>query len=390
LRDWDSPWKNNQQVMSRLARTNRVLYVGPPHTLRESVQAWRSWTPAPPIVEAKENGLLLYREPRLLTRTRYSRPYTWVTARLRLAHVRRLARGLGFSRSILWIYDPMLIDAVGTFDERFVVYYVIDNYDEYFPTTQPWPRAVMASSHRRMLKTADLVFAVSESLCAECLMHNPHCYHAPNGVPYEEFQAALAVGGVPSDVSAIPRPIVGYVGVLQSTIDLELMREVAQRRPGWSVMIVGPVDPPLRSALAVLRALPNVHYLGTKEPSEVPHYMKACDVALLPYLLNPSTAHIDSIKLYEYLACGKPVVSTDIPTARRFAQVIRIAQSPDGFVEAIEATLRDGERGQRERLSVAREHSWDQRVQAMGAVVAEYLRPGGSPRSSRATVGAVG
>jgi len=382
LRAWDSPWKNNQQVMSRLARMNRVLYVGPPRWMRESVAAWQLRVPPAPVLEAKENALFLYQEPRLLARTRHSFAYNWLAGQMRLAQVRRLASSrLRFSRPILWVYDPMHAGAVGTFGERIVVYSVIDNYREYYPVSQPRLREAIDRNHRRMLRAADVVFTVSESLRVECHAHNPHCYYVPNGVPFERFQEALSSGAVPADVAGIPRPIVGYVGVIQSTIDLDLLQAIALRRPDWSVLIVGPVEhAAYEGALEALRATPNVHILGGKETGQVPHYMKVCDVAVLPYRRNQATMHIDSIKLYEYLACGKPVVATDIPSARRFPQFVSIADGAEEFIRAIEEALVHSDRDERERMAFASEQNWDRRVREMGAILSQHMM---RPRSTQ-------
>jgi glycosyltransferase involved in cell wall biosynthesis len=390
LRAWDSPWKNNQQVMSRLAQANRVFYFGPPRPLREALGSlWDR--PRSALVRTPADGLYVYRGPRLWAYTRRSRAYNEISARLRLTHARRLARRLGFTRPLLWVYNPMLAGAVGTFHEKLVIYHVIDNYHEYFPAAQARLRTMIARNHVRMLQSANVVFTVSASLREECLRHNPHCYLAPNGVDVERFQASAGASDSPADLRAIPKPIIGYVGVIQSTFDSELLRKLADERPGWSIVVVGPDEHSGQAAaLAALAARPNVYYLGPKDRAQVPAYIKAVDVAILPYRVNAATAHIDSLKLYEYLACGGPIVTTDIPSVHRFEHVVRIARSADEFVAATDAALQEDGSRRAERMALAREHSWDRRVSAMRAILADHLQRTGSAEQAPDRVEAMG
>ena len=140
---------------------------------------------------------------------------------------------------------------------------------------------------------------------------------------------------------------------------------------------MGPItitDEAGQRALETLRTLPNVHLLGRKRIEDVPRYIAACDVCLLPYQINEWTRNIDSLKLYEYLACGKPVVATDVPAARRFSEVVRIAASREEFVASV-ATVqeKDDPTRQAKRRSIAARQTWDQRVESLSAVIEEQL-----------------
>ncbi len=138
------------------------------------------------------------------------------------------------------------------------------------------------------------------------------------------------------------RPRIGYAGALNEKIDFDLLAHVAQARPEWQLVLVGAPDLTAHPHKAdALQRLPNVHWLGRQPASQVPGAIASMDVCLLPYARNAWTANIDSLKLYEYLACGKPVVSSDVPAARAFAHLVRIADGPETFVAAIEAALPD-------------------------------------------------
>ena len=380
LRRWDSPWKNNQQVMSCFAKGNRVLYVDPPRPFREAIGETLGRVERKPVLEHVIGGLHLYHGPRLLARWGrnhlVSRFFNWVTAPARLAHVRGLAAGMGFRAPILWIYDPMLAPAIGSFQEKLVLYYVIDNYAEYFSEDEGVWRSAITRDHVRMMKRADIVLTVSQSLYEQGLQHNRNTFLVPNGVNYDFFQEVMRSEGVPPDMREIPKPIIGYVGVVHSVIDFSLLERVASGRREWSLMLVGPAESMTvedRRAFKRLVGFPNVYYLGSKHPEELPGYIKNFDVALMPYRIGPLTSGGDSIKLYEYLACGRPVVSTPLPSARRFGSLIEIAESAAEFVECIERGLRESPDRCRARMAVAQEHSWQRRVEVISGIVTRSL-----------------
>jgi glycosyltransferase involved in cell wall biosynthesis len=262
------------------------------------------------------------------------------------------------------------------FNEKLLVYGVIDNYDEYFSAGLIW-RAQVHDSHRKLLRCADVVFAVSELLLDQCLEYNPNSFLAPNGVSFELFRAAMEKSDLPPDIRVIPRPIIGFAGVLHSCIDFNLLEKIAVQRADWSLVVVGPKEDASREDLKILdrmRCLRNVYYLGPKAPDQLPEYIKCFDVGLMPYRIGPLTRFGDSLKLYEYMACGKPVVSTAIPAARRFVPLVEVADDLASFLSAIERVLKEPDGGCEARLALARDSSWDRRISDMSAVVLEYLK----------------
>ncbi len=329
--------------------------------------------------------MYLYYEPVFLPawgkRHLLSHAYNRIANRLRIVHTRKVATLVGFRSPILWIYDPLASAAVGLFGEKLVVYSVIDNYDAYFANGEIWADWVRRS-HRYLMRRADVVFAVSQSLLDQCLQYNRNSYLVPNGVSFELFEAALRNDSVPSDIRLIPRPIVGYAGVVHSVIDLDLLSRTAQEHPRWSLTIVGPVEGLTSGDLAAFERLcsrANVYYLGPKSPEELPDYVKCFDVALMPYRIDQLTAHIDSLKLYEYMACGKPVVSTAIPSARRFVPLIEIADDPASFVRAVERILNEPHGYREARIELARGNSWGRRINEMGEILGGHLRARKAP-----------
>ena len=376
---WHGPWKTYQQIMSLLAETNRVLYVGPPASLRDAARGLFSRRRRP-ILERVSGSLLVYHEPRLLAQSNVYRPaarqLNWVTGRLRLEHVRWMARRRGFVTPILWVFDPMMAHAVGTFGEKLLIYHVLDNYAEFTDPNAKVLRAAVSNSEDRLLQQADIVVAVSQRLHQWCLQRNPNSFLVPNGVNYEQFQARVAdKRGIPPDMVSIPRPVIGHVGVIQSDLDLSLLWQISFEHPEWSLVFVGPREPgSVWPEFDALFSRPNVHYLGSKRVEDLPAYIGGCDVCIMPYHPEkPTVPDSDSIKLYEYLACGRPIVSADIPSARRFAPLVRIASDPVDFVRYVEDSLKEDPHLSELRTAVAGEHSWRRRVSTLSQLIVSHM-----------------
>jgi glycosyltransferase involved in cell wall biosynthesis len=159
-------------------------------------------------------------------------------------------------------------------------------------------------------------------------------------------------------------------------VDLALLADVAAQRPDWRIELVGPLSYGLDAdELARLRALPNVHFAGAVPPEQVPAVMAGCDVGLIPYKLNEQTRHVNPLKVYEYLAAGKPVVGTPLPELAQFQPLVRVAGDVDGFVGAVEAALAEGDDPQAvaARLAAAAANTWDVRVERMVGLIGEAL-----------------
>ena len=146
---------------------------------------------------------------------------------------------------------------------------------------------------------------------------------------YESYdQALFSDESQPADIAQVARPIVGYSGLISGRLDLGLLEYVAVKHSEWSLVLIGATDDRrCESGIERLRQMKNIHFLGIKEIRQVPYYIKVFDVCLLPYLINGETENLSALKLYDYMAAGKPIVSMDVPAAKEFARVIHIADS---------------------------------------------------------------
>ncbi len=385
---WEHIWRNRHQVMSRLAKRNKVLFVEPRPYLRNVIGdaragklSWADFT-APSVAQIQDS-LWSYRTPLYAPLSgRY--PLNVVLRWLRERHLKATMRRLGFGQPILWLYRPYMADVVGRFDEKLVIYHIVDKYAAYEAEFEHVydraRRSGVEQAEEALLRAADLVIVTSDSLWKEKRRHNPNTHWVSNAVDYEAFAGAALAPTPPDDAAALRQPIIGYVGAINEKLDYDLLREVALAYPDGSLMMVGPVDLRLDfSGLDKLR-LPNVHFLGAKPVADVARYVACCQACLMPYKLNEWTAHINPLKLYEYLATGRPVISTAIPAVAGFqgegdaGRLVRVAADGAAFVRLVGEALaeREGELP-RQRMDLAAQNTWDARVEQLSGLIRATL-----------------
>jgi glycosyltransferase involved in cell wall biosynthesis len=378
---WTDIWRNRHHIMTRLARANRILYIEPWAYLRPTLRRLRAGQMRLADVTGSRlqqinTGLWLYRPP--LWAPRADRfPLNVSTRTIQISLLRRAMQQLGFQSPILWLFQPDMEIYVGQFNEKLVIYHIVDEYAGYTGISASW-RPVVKQMEKELARRADLVFVTSPTLYQSKSGLNEHIVLVPNAVDYEAFHAVVTrQTAPPADMAGIASPAAGYVGAVNDKLDLALLARIAQRCEGWSFVLVGPIsitDEEGQRALQALRALPNVHLLGRKDVRQVPLYIDACDLCLLPYRVNEWTRNIDSLKLYEYLACGKPIVATDVPAAQRFSHVVRIATSDGELIASMQAAIsEDSSALQATRRSIAAQHTWEQRVDSLSAAIERRL-----------------
>ena len=374
---WDSLWRNRHQIMSRLARRNRVLFVEPRPYLRQVLRA-REPRASGPRLRHLQDGLHIYRPPQSAPVSGRQPLKALFDARRRRSLLEAMAR-VGMCRPILWLCRPWQADVVGRYNERLLIYHVVDQYaayEEEFADQVGGERLqAIAALDEKMVRQADLTIVTSPALLEAKRGLSPHVHLVRNGVDIAAFAAALsAPSPPPADIAALPAPIVAIAGVVNEKINLALLRDLARARPQWSLAFIGPVSLRFDKHQLEWLDLPNVHFLGHKPVEMLPHYIAASHVCLMPYKINEWTHHIDPLKMYEYLAAGKPVVSTDIPSARAFSPPLQIAHDTAGFVSGVETALTEASDTQSEAARrLASLHSWEERVEQISALVEEAL-----------------
>ncbi|MBL1178203.1 glycosyltransferase family 1 protein [Pantanalinema sp. GBBB05] len=270
---------------------------------------------------------------------------------------------------ILWYYTPMVLPFTHHLAAQASAI-VYDCMDELSAFQGAHPQIQAREAH--LFKLADLVFTGGRSLY-EAKQHQHSQVHAfPSSIDAAHFAQARKLTEEPSDQAAIPHPRLGFYGVVDERMDLALLEGIAKAKPDWHLVIIGPV---VKIAPSTLPNHANIHYLGSKSYQELPSYLAGWDVALLPFAHNESTRFISPTKTPEYLAAGKPVVSTSIRDVVRpygEARLVQIADTVSEFVAAI-ATALEHNLTQAEWLhqvdTFLAQTSWDRTWQAMNELI---------------------
>lgn len=376
--DWDFIWQGHQEIMATLVRQgNRVLFVENTgiraprfrdfSRLRHRLANWRRSTKG--FRQEREN---LYVYSPLILPFPYSRLAGWINRTLLLQALRRWMRATRFRQPIVWTFlpTPLVLDVIRELDPDLTVYYCIDD----FASSSPGARRIRRSE-TQLFRQADLVFVTSEQLRQRAAQSSPQVHLFPFGVEFEQFERVRqGQEGLPAEFAALPRPIVGYIGGLHQWVDQELVAAAAEQLPHASFALVGPAQ----TDVGRLSRCRNVHLFGAKSHDQIPHYIKAFDVGIIPYRLSDYTTHVYPTKLNEYLAMGIPVVATDLPEIRRFTAthhgVVAVAQTPGQFIDAIRDSLTPSSAGQRQqRIEVSRENGWQARIAKMSGLIEQAL-----------------
>ncbi|GGK99282.1 glycosyltransferase [Deinococcus radiotolerans] len=316
---WDFVFQRPQHLMTRAARTRAVYYVEEP--------LFGEWDDTMQVRRDPSGVIVCTPHVRLGDTPRGSQART-------AALLHTLLTSHGVSDCDLWVYTPLELPVADLLRPRLTVYDCMDELAN-FQGASP----LLREREDELFRRADVVFTGGHRLFEHKARRHPNVHAFPSSVDAAHFRQARAAPADPADQRHLPRPRLGYVGVIDERLDLNLIDELAERRPDWQLVLLGPVvkiDP------ASLPQAPNIHLLGMKAYADLPAYLAHWDVALLPFALNAATEFISPTKTPEYLAAGRAVVSTPIhDVVRPYGQAgtARIAGTTAAFEAACAAAL---------------------------------------------------
>jgi UDP-galactopyranose mutase len=265
-------------------------------------------------------------------------------------------------RRVLWLQNPAYVTEIDRIPHDLLVYDVMDPFAA-FRTSDTW----VGEREDRLLKQADLVFTGGRSLHTLVEQRFPEARCFPSGIDFPHFASAAEEGPIPEDLQKITRPILGYFGAVDERIDWEMIAHLCRERRHWTVVFLGPMV--LIDKIPIDE--PNFHWLGPKPYDRLPGYLRGFDVCLIPWLVNDLTKYMSPTKTPEYLAAGRPVVSTPIPdVAADYREEALIATNPKEFVEQCTAALRQGVGPARKP---PQSRTWDEIAREMRALILEKL-----------------
>lgn len=250
-------------------------------------------------------------------------------------------------------------DMIRQYNPALVVFDSVDEPSEEFEGWKPY--------YDKAVRTADVVLTTSDKLFELACTINPNSYLVPNGCDYEYF--SNLIHGRPAEIADLPGPIIGYIGVVATWVDVELIARVADRYPDYSVVVVGPLynvsDVPRR---------PNLHWLGFKPYEQLAAYVQNFDVGIVPFRATSMTEAVNPIKMWEYMATGIPIVTTNMPEAKKHQDVVLASETEEEFLDNIyKAIFEDSPEKRAKRMSLAQQNSWKVRAEVIIAIIQEKL-----------------
>lgn len=368
--DWDNPfWTNKQHVAVEFARRGyKVLYID-------------SLGLRAPSLNKKDFSRILRKVFKAVRPPRKVQENIWVWSPITLPwnayrsvrffnkfylslFVKLWSKVLGFKSPWLWTYNPLTTEFLKLDDFSKTVYHCVDEIK-----AQPgMPVDILEREEKTLLKGADIIFVTAPQLKMSRVQWNSNIHYFSNVADFSHFNKALTDDfSKPLDLINLTGPILGFIGAVSSyKVDMVLLCHIAKSRPNYNIVIIGEVgegDPSTK--INLLKEHNNIYLLGPKPYSVLPQYLKYFDIALLPNNLNEYTDNMFPMKFFEYLAAGKPIVSVDLSSIKEFHHIVKIGHNPDEFVRAVDQVLTGDVASLEDRLSLAKEYTYESRTTKM-------------------------
>lgn len=348
---WNFVYQRPQHLMSRLTKTNRVFFVEEPEfddgIYYDVVQQSENlWVIAPHLSRTMDEASVIAHQREFLL---------------------RLLTNMNIKNYATWYYTPMALLISDHLNPLVTVYDCMDELSAF----KFAPRALKELEYQ-LLQKADVVFTGGRSLYEAKKNQHHNIYAFPSSIDFDHFFRARQLTADPEDQETIPHPRFGFYGVIDERMDLRLLEEVAKARRDWHFILIGPV---VKISESDLPRYENIHYLGKKDYSDLPTYLSGWDVAIMPFALNESTRYISPTKTPEYLAAGKPVISTPIlDVVKQYSNVVHFANSAEEFIKVAENNIENSATWLKAVDEILSENSWDKTWEQMKKIIIEALK----------------
>jgi glycosyltransferase involved in cell wall biosynthesis len=365
--DWDGDPLSKKHIMLRFARHNRVLWINSIGNRKPTASAYDLKRVAKKLRDFARGHRKVH--DRIYVFSPIAVPFfgssvaRWINRKALKFSLRRVCRQLGFQKPIMWSFYPASGNIVGTLGEEKIVYHCVDEYSEFTGTD----KEAILQLERELMAKCDCVIVSSDRLYETKKPYNKNTFLVTHGVEVPHFRKACdPQTPVPEEMKRLQGPVIGFFGLIADWVDLDLIRFLAQSRPDCNFVLIGKVT----TDVSLFEGLDNVHLLGQKTYEELPGYVKAFDIAVLPFVMNELTIASNPLKLREYLAAGLPVVSCAIPEAERLKHLIKIGRNRNEFLDHVNAILASGRTGPQMRISSQMDsESWDQKVEELSQIL---------------------
>jgi glycosyltransferase involved in cell wall biosynthesis len=382
--DWYGKYKySTHHIVERLTRNNRVFYIDNfggrrdlrfgdiARVLRRMGKGAGTKSGSAGSVDNSEGNPVII-QPLLIPTPRLPNTVGRINRFLLRRKLQGMMRRFKIISPVVWNFIPtdVVWDVISRFERSVLIYQAVDNFAAH-PLIPGSARPRFAAYEKLFAQSADLVFVNARNLFTEKSRFNPRTHFFPNGVDVDRFRRALRK--IPT-LESLPKPIVGFAGLLGPWIDFDLLEECARRKPDWSFVLIGAISS--GTSLQKLLDMPNVHLTGAVEHSALASYFHYFDAGIIPYRLTEFTRYTFPSKMAEYLAAGMPVVSTALPEVESYSHVVCIVDDAGQMIAAIEGAREDTHRADHieARLQVARSLSWDTIVCQMEKLIDEIAQ----------------
>ncbi len=366
--DWTGDPLSKTHLMRVLSRENRILWINAianrmPTTsgkdVRRIFKKLKSFTE--PVREVEKNIFVL--NPLAIPAYR-SAAIRNFNQKFLISQVKGAMKKLDFQKPINMVFNPAAGLLAGKLGEESLIYYCVDEYTAFTGASKG-----LKEIEEDLFRKADLVIVSAEKLLESKAKFNKKTFLIRHGVDFSHFRKALDVETkIPDEIAKLPKPIIGFHGLLADWIDYDLIAKIAAHFENGSVVLIGKTTVDAEKVIGKVQNLPNVHLLGRKPYADLPNYCKGFDVAINPFAINDLTLAANPLKVREYLAAGLEVVSTAIPEVE-IMNMCRIGRTPEEFISEIEKAL-ENPRSKTEISEAIRAESWEARIDELRKIIA--------------------